>query len=88
MENLTQYIPLVLAALLILTALKIFTKPIRFVFKLLLNTLLGFAALMIINFLGQYFGIRIELNWLNAAVTGIFGIPGLAVLLIFNYFSL
>ena len=66
---------------LILAAVFVFSKPIRFILKLLINTALGFAALFIINRLGADFGISLAVNWQNAIVTGVFGLPGVAVLL-------
>lgn len=66
---------------LVLIAIYLFTKPIRLILKLLINTALGFAALFLINKLGADFGIALDITWQNAVVTGIFGIPGVAVLL-------
>ena len=66
---------------LVLIAVFIFTKPIRLVFKLLLNTAVGFVALILIHKFGADFGISLAVNWQNAIVTGVFGIPGVAVLI-------
>ncbi len=70
---------------LVLIAVFIFTKPIRFVFKILINTAVGFVALILINKLGADFGIALAVNWQNAVVTGVFGVPGVAVLLILKW---
>lgn len=66
---------------LVLVAIFLFTKPIRLILKLLINTVLGFAALFLINKLGAEFGIALDVTWQNAVVTGVFGVPGVAVLL-------
>lgn len=77
---------IVLAALLILILLvKLFRKPMKLVFKFLLNTILGFVALILINFVGSFIGISIGVNWLNAAIVGILGLPGVALLLILQW---
>lgn len=66
---------------LVLLALYIFTKPIRFVLKIAINTAVGYGMLLLVNWLGADFGINLALTWQNAVVTGIFGVPGVAVLL-------
>ena len=66
---------------LVLLAVYLFTKPIRFVLKIAINTVAGYAALLLVNWLGARFGIGLDLTWQNAVVTGIFGLPGVAVLL-------
>ena len=73
---------------LVLIAVFIFTKPIRLIFKLLINTAVGFAALWIINKLGADFGIALAVNWQNAVVTGVFGVPGVAVLIALRWAGL
>ena len=73
---------------LIIAAIFIFLKPIRFALRVLLNIALGFAALMIINFIGGQFGIDLAVNWPNAIVTGVLGIPGVAVLIILDYLAI
>ena len=64
---------------------KIFAKPIGWVLKLLLNALLGFVALFVLNFFGDFIGLHIDVNWISSIVTGVFGVPGIAVLLILQY---
>ncbi len=65
--------------------IKIFTKPMKLIFKLLLNTGVGFAALWLVNFFGDAFGISLGLNWVNALTVGVLGFPGLVLLLLLKY---
>lgn len=65
--------------------LKILRKPIKWILKLLLHALFGFVYLFLFNFIGAWFGLTLEVNWLTAAVAGVFGIPGVAVLLVLAY---
>ena len=74
-----------LAALLIV---KVFSAPLKLVFKLLLNTLLGFAFLVIFNFFGEYIGVTIGVNAINAVTVAILGPAGLAVLLFARWIML
>ena len=53
--------------------------------KFIFNTLLGFAVLIIVNFLGGYIGISLGVNWINAVVIGILGLPGVALLLVLQW---
>jgi inhibitor of the pro-sigma K processing machinery len=75
---------LLAAAVVIFLAVRIIKKPIKFIFKFLLNTVLGFIALVVIDILAIVLdlGFVVGLSWINAAVVGVFGLPGVAMLLI------
>lgn len=59
--------------------------PMKLVWKIFIHALLGFVCLFIFNFVGAWVGLTLEVNWLNAAVTGVFGVPGVVLLLIIEY---
>ena len=65
--------------------LKIFGTPIRLALKLALNTLLGFAELVVLNFLGSLVGIGIGINLVNALVAAVLGIPGVFLLFLVKW---
>ena len=69
---------IVLAVILVL---RLLAKPIKFVFKMLINTVLGFILLWLINFFGGGIGIWLDLSLLNALIVGVLGIPGVLLLL-------
>jgi inhibitor of the pro-sigma K processing machinery len=54
----------------------------RNIIKLLLRSVLGFAALFAFNFAGGGIGLSVGLNAFNAGVLGLLGVPGFALLLI------
>ena len=60
---------------------RLLLAPFRLLLKLVFNSLLGAAAIVIINLIGSAFHFMIPLNPLNSILTGVFGLPG--VLLIF-----
>ena len=60
----------------------IFVKPLKFLGRLVLNSLLGALFLIIFNYFGQYTGIYIGVNVVSALLLGILGIPGFIALLI------
>lgn len=71
-----------------LLCLRIFTKPIRLILKIALNIAFGFLMLLVLNFFGGFIGVELGVNWFNAAVVGILGLPGVALLLILRWLLL
>ena len=76
---------LVIGILLFLLLIRLLTKPIKWALKLLLNALIGFAGLALLNLLGGQIGLSLPLNWFNAIITGLLGIPGVVLLLLLKY---
>ena len=76
-----------LAAAIVFVALlvKVLSAPIRWIFKMLLNAVLGFVVLFLFNFFGDYIGLSIPINTVSALVTGIFGVPGVIVLALLQF---
>ena len=64
----------------------IFLKPIKWLIRLSFSTLLGGLALLIFNMAGQFANLHIAINPLNAMTTGILGIPGMLMTLLFSNF--
>ena len=73
------------AALVLLVILRF---PVKIIFKLLINTVAGFAALLLLSFIGGLIGVQIAVNWINALVVGVFGVPGVALILLLQWLSL
>ena len=61
-----------------------FIVPLKYAAKLLLSSLLGGAAIVLINLAGAAAGIHISLNFLTAVAAGVLGIPGVLMLLFFQ----
>lgn len=78
---------IVIIAILVLAVFILLRKPIKIVFKLLLNTIVGFIALFVINFLGSFIGVSVAVNWINAVLVGVLGIPGVALILLIKWIS-
>lgn len=60
----------------------IFVKPLKYLGRLLLNSLLGALVLIIFNYFGQYTGVYIGVNEVTALLLGMLGIPGFIAILI------
>ena len=56
--------------------------PFKFLLKLIASSLLGAAALLLINLVGGVFSVTIAINPLSAFIAGYFGLPGIILLLI------
>ena len=65
-----------LACLIILLIIgKVFFVPLKHVFKLLLNTVLGGVLIYIVNIIGSSYNFHIGLNCATAIFTGLLGVP-------------
>ena len=81
--DLNQKILAGLAAVFLLLALiRVFQAPLRLALKLLVNTLLGFLALWVVNLTVAFTGIALGFNLWNALVIGVLGLPGFLLLLL------
>lgn len=58
--------------------------PIKKIFGLIINAILGGILLFLFNLIGAYFGMGIEINPLNAIIAGLLGVPGVVLILIFQ----
>ena len=61
---------------------KILKGPMKLALKIFLHALLGFVFLFIFNFLGAWVDLNIPVTWPSAIITGVFGVPGVVLLLI------
>ncbi len=63
----------------------IFIRPLKWLFKLLLNGILGGLILAAINFFGSFAGLHIVINPLSALITGLLGVPGVVLIVILQF---
>ncbi len=59
--------------------------PIRLLIKLIANGILGGILLLIVNLIGKFLGFSIVINPITAIIAGIFGIPGVILLIVLQY---
>nr|WP_300089991.1 pro-sigmaK processing inhibitor BofA family protein [Sedimentibacter sp.] len=60
----------------------LFVKPLKFLGRLILNSLLGALFLIVFNYFGQLTGVYIGVNELTALIIGLLGIPGFIAVLV------
>ena len=73
------------AVFLLLAFIRLFAVPLKLALKVLFNTLLGFAALFLLNLSSSLTGFSLGLNLMNALVIGILGLPGFVLLLLVQW---
>lgn len=73
----------VVGVIILLVLIKVLQLPI----KLLVNGILGVVLLYIVNLIGATYGIELGINRWTVLIAAIFGIPGVAVLVIATFFK-
>lgn len=76
---------LVVAFIVVIIAKLIFHLNIRKIIGLIINTVLGLVVLWIINLTGF---VTIPLNLLTCLIVGVFGLPGVILLVLVTYFGI
>ncbi len=65
------------AGVLIIYALgRMLMIPLRVIFNLIVNAVIGGGVLLIINFIGGYWGFSVGVNPITALIVGLLGVPG------------
>ena len=74
-----------LAGVLLLLLSAALSAPLRVAARAVLNTFLGFGALLLLNATESFTGLSLGLNLFNAAVVAILGVPGVGFLLLVQW---
>lgn len=64
---------------------RILIMPLKILVRLFYNGIVGGIVLILINFIGQYIGLKIAINAVTALTVGFLGIPGVVLLLVLRY---
>lgn len=84
--NLNNIVMLLAVILLFILVLRLIFGSIKKIVGLLINSVLGAVGLLIVNYFGASFGVTIGINLFTALIAGVFGIPGVIFLIIFQLF--
>lgn len=82
METLAIIFLLIAAVLSAVVVFKIAAAPIKLIFKLLLNALSGFLLLLLTNLISGFFDFSVPINLFSCILSGAFGIPGVALIIL------
>jgi len=79
---------IVIAALFLLViifiAAQVIMKPVKLLFKLIINSAIGLLLLLLVNYGAAYFGFVLPINLITVLVAGFLGIPGILLLVCFQ----
>lgn len=67
------------------TVLLLFRRPLAQLIRLLLRSSVGLAALALFSQIGHLTGVTLGVNWVNALVLGLLGVPGFGLLLLLQW---
>jgi inhibitor of the pro-sigma K processing machinery len=77
-----EYLSFLVALIVLFLVLKIIAAPIKIIIKLMLNALAGGVVLFLINMIGAGFGFVLDINWITSLIVGIFGVPGVILVIL------
>lgn len=69
--------------LLIYLSGKFLFVPLKWILKLIANSILGGILLLIIDGIGENFGLFVPINPVTSVIAGVLGVPGVVILLLF-----
>jgi pro-sigmaK processing inhibitor BofA len=79
---------LVLAGLFLLAVLyigaRVVMKPVKLLWKILVNSLIGLILLILVNYISTPFGFELHINIFTVLIAGFLGIPGIVLLICFQ----
>ncbi len=64
---------------------RLFLVPVKFLWKLIYNAVIGGVVLLVLNFIGKFIGFSIPFNIVTSLIVGMLGIPGIILLVILKY---
>lgn len=84
MENI---LVLIIPVLLGILVIKLLLSQAKLIWKIAINSLSGFICLWLLNLASGLTGIVFEINFVTALVVGFLGIPGILLLLLFQFMA-
>ena len=76
---------LIVPVLIAIFVIKLLLSQVKLIWKLAVNSLSGFICLWLLNLASGLTGIVFEINFITALVVGFLGIPGILLLLVFQF---
>ena len=70
---------------LLAACLRLLRQPLKLALRILINSVLGFCALWLLNMTTGLTGLSLGLNLFNALTIGVLGVPGLGLLLLLKW---
>lgn len=77
-----QFFTILIALSLCVGFLRLCLIPMKWFWKIGINSLCGFACLWLLNLISGFTGIVFEINFVTALLVGFLGIPGIILLVL------
>lgn len=78
-------VPWLAVALLALSILALLHRPLGRLLRLAARSAVGLAALALFSQVGQFIGVSLGVNLVNALILGVLGVPGFGLLLMLQW---
>ena len=82
MEN---FVSILVPLLLLMLLLKVLVLPIRWFWKVFVNSGCGFLCLWLLNSISTFTGLLFPINAVTALIAGFLGLPGILLLAILQF---
>ena len=80
-----EYVLFIFVVIAMIIVAKFLSWPLKKIFKLIFNVILGLVMILLVNVFGVSIGLSIPFNFVTAVVSGFLGLPGVIVLVILHY---
>ena len=77
-----EHLSFLVALIVLYIVLKIIAAPVKIIIKLMINAFVGGVVLFLINLVGAGFGFALNITWLTSLIVGIFGVPGVVLVIL------
>jgi inhibitor of the pro-sigma K processing machinery len=84
MDSINLVIAGLFLLIVIFIAVQVIMKPIKLLWKLAINSLIGVVLLLVVNYCAARFGFALPINIITILVAGFLGIPGILLLICFQ----
>ena len=81
-----KFATLFVPALLVLVLLRIIALPIRWFWKLSINSACGFLCLWLLNSISAFTNLYFPVNAVSVVIAGFLGLPGIGALALVQFF--
>ena len=81
-----KFATLLIPAVLLFALLRIIALPIRWFWKLTVNSACGFLCLWLLNSASAFTGLYFPVNAVTVVIAGFLGLPGIGVLALVQFF--
>ena len=81
-----NFATLLIPVFLIFLLLRMIAMPIRWSWKIFINSACGFLCLWLLNSVSAFTGLSFPVNGVTVMIAGFLGLPGIGVLALVQYF--